>query len=134
MPLPLIISLMIQQDYSLCDTRLPISGRRGIRMWIQPVHVFNRFSQTFDEVEKSTRSSVQQQESKVFFLVKSALHNRLFLRHFIFIDAICLLQAALSCVEYVSCILGAIYIDLYAFSTFQFELLLSIDICGECDM
>ena len=59
----------------LSDTRLPISGRRGFRMWIQPVHIFNRFSQTFDEVEKSTRSSVQQQQSKVFSFVKSALHN-----------------------------------------------------------
>jgi hypothetical protein len=71
-------------------------------MWIQPVRVFTRFSQTFDEVEMPTRSSVQEQHLReVVFRVEFVLHNRLFQRQFIFVDAICLLQAALSCLEYV---------------------------------
>ena len=97
--------------------------------------------------EMPTRSSVQEQHLReVVFRVEFVLHNRLFQRQFIFVDAICLLQAALSCLEYVflqaalscleyvSCNLGAVYFNLFAFSTFRFELLLSSDICAECDM
>ena len=67
-------------------------------MWIQPVRVFTRFSQTFDEVKMPTRSSVQEQHLRevVFRVEFVLLHNRLFQRQFIFVDAICLLQAALS--------------------------------------
>ncbi len=124
-----------------------------------PVRVFTRFSQTFDEVEMPTRSSVQEQHLReVVFRVEFVLHNRLFQRQFIFVDAICLLQAALSCLEYVflqaalscleyvflqaalscleyvSCNLGAVYYNFFAFFTYRFELLLSSDICAECDM
>ncbi len=106
-----------------------------------------------------TRSSVQEQHLReVVFRVEFVLHNRLFQRQFIFVDAICLLQAALSCLEYVflqaalscleyvflqaalscleyvSCNLGAVYYNFFAFFTFRFELLLSSDICAECDM
>jgi hypothetical protein len=123
------------------------TGLNCFRMWIQPVRVFTRFSETFDEVEMPTRSSVQEQHLReVVFRVEFVLHNRLFQRQFIFVDAICLLQAALSCLEYVflqaalscleyvSCNLGAVYYNLFAFFTFRFELLLSSDICAECDM
>ncbi len=37
------------------------TGLKCFRMWIQPVRLFTRFSQTFDEVEMPTRSSVQEQ-------------------------------------------------------------------------
>ena len=150
------------------DEKKQFRGNEGItlstalkcfRMWIQPVRVFTRFSQTFDEVEMPTRSSVQEQHLReVVFRVEFVLHNRLFQRQFIFVDAICLLQAALSCLEYVflqaalscleyvflqaalscleyvSCNLVAVHYHLFAFFTFRFELLLSSDICAECDM
>ena len=135
------------------------TGLKCFRMWIQPDRVFTRFSETFDEVEMPTRSSVQEQHLReVVFRVEFVLHNRLFQRQFIFVDAICLLQAALSCLEYVflqaalscleyaflqaalscleyvSCNLGAVNYNLFAFFTFRFELLLSSDICAECNM
>ena len=37
------------------------TGLKCFRMWIQPVRVFTRFSQTFHEVEMPARSSVQEQ-------------------------------------------------------------------------